>query len=114
MQQYRFPIYRDVPQPIQNTIRDQNKFPIDLTNYHSVFLEVKLQGQLYITLPASFVSPPSSGQVQLSSYAFPEVGIWSLQFYVADLYDNRIYGEILQVTVVPNVEDLALTQLPTY
>ena len=115
MIQYRIPIRNNTPQPLVYTFKDQNQNIIDLTNYVSASVEIKQGGQVLATLAASFVTPKTGGQVKyLPAYTFIGLGPWSVQFFVQDGSGNRVFGDILLITVVPNVEDLGLTQNPTY
>ena len=115
MIQYRIPIRNNTPQPLQYTFKDQNNVVIDLTNYQAVFVEIKQQGQASVTLAASFLGLRTSGQVQYApSFTFTSIGIWTIQFHILDPAGNRVFGDILRITVVPNNEDLGTTQLPSY
>lgn len=114
--QYRIPIRRNVPQAIgPYTFKDQNGNIIPLTNYITFNCEVKVQGALYQILAAQLTGLPATGQVQtINPFAFPSVGTWDVQFVCIDGSGNNLYGEPIQINVVPNVDDLALTQLPVY
>jgi hypothetical protein len=111
--QYRTPVRRNTRQSLTYTFKDQDKTIIDLTGYVSVTLETKLEGQPYSVLAADFLGSRIGGQVQCGA-VFSLVGVWDLQFVAQDGAGNRVPGEPLQALVVPNVEDLALSQLPAY
>jgi hypothetical protein len=96
------------------TFCDQNGSIISLVSYASAWLELKLQGQLYATISATILSPATSGQVEVSSYTFTQLGIWMAQFYVQDGIGNKTYGEPVQFTVVANVDDATLNQILVY
>jgi hypothetical protein len=112
--QYRVPVRNHTPQLLQYQFLDPSGQPIDLGPYASATLEVKLQGQAAVSVPALILSPASQGQVQVASYTFTAVGVWDAQFYAQDNTGNRLYGEPVQFRVVPNLEDLDLAQLPSY
>jgi len=114
MIQYRKPVRINVPEVLRYTFKDQDNNIIDLTNYATVWLESKLQGQVYSTTASTFINPQTSGQVQLLGFVFPTVGTWNIQFYCVDSMGNKLFGEPLQVMVVPNVENLSLDQLAVY
>lgn len=114
MFQYRTPVRNNTPQILTYTFKDQSGNVIDTTPYVSVTLQVKFQGQLFSTLSANFVYPRNLGMVQCTPVILSMVGIWDFQFYLTDGGNNRVFGIPCQVTVVPNVEDLALSQLPVY
>jgi hypothetical protein len=113
MQQYQVPLRNNNAQVFVYTFKDQSNTVIDLTNAVLAFMEVKLYGQLYATIAATINLPPSAGVVQ-ASYMPTVIGIWTVQFYTVDGLGNKLYGEPLQITVVPNVDDLALSQLAKY
>lgn len=113
MIQYRTPVRINTPQFLTYTFTDQNKAPINLSNYITCFMEVKQQGFVFATVAATIQSA-SSGIVQLSTYTFLSAGVWNVQFYCVDGGGNRLFGEPLQVLTYDNVEDLALTQLLVY
>lgn len=96
------------------TYHDETGSIIDLTNYNPFFLEVKLQGQVYTIAAASVVGSPTSGVVQSALFLVAGIGVWTVQFFAVDAFSNKLPGELLIFTVVPNVDDLALTQLPNY
>jgi hypothetical protein len=111
---YRTPVRNNTPQTITYTFKDQNNNVIDLTNMVSASLELKLQGQVFTTVTATFNTPRTAGGVQVAAYTPVGVGVWTAQFYVTDSGGNKYFGEPIQFTVVPNVEDLAVSQLPGY
>lgn len=109
MIQYGTKVPNNTPQSLTYTFLDQNKNVLNLSNYVSVWLELKLYGQVYIVVPASF-SNQTLGVVTTPFYTFTSPGVWDVQFYCLDGTNNKLYGESLQIVVKPNVDDLALTQ----
>jgi hypothetical protein len=115
MIQYPIPIRNNTPQKVgPYTFLDQNGNVIDLTLYASASLEIKQQGFVFATVPATIMAPATNGQVQVLSYTFVGIGIWDVQFYFTDSSGKNYYGEPLQIRVVANVEDLTLSQLASY
>ncbi len=113
MIQYRIPIRSNVPQLLQYTFKDQSGSPINLSNYVIAALEIELQGTAFLAFGAS-ITNSAAGQVQYSNYTFATTGVWTVQFRVMDIAGNRLYGEPVQFTVVPNVEDMTGSQLLSY
>jgi hypothetical protein len=113
MIQFRTPVRNKTPQYIQYIFLDVNQTPIDLSTYISCFMEMKLQGVVYGAVQANFISA-AAGLVAMPSYSFSGVGVWDIQFNAEDPAGNRIFGDVLQITVVPNVEDLTIEQLAQY
>jgi hypothetical protein len=110
--QYLFPVRNNVPQSLVYAYTDQNGNVIDLGNYVSVFVEIKQQDTIYSKLPAAFESQVDG--LVACTYTFVGVGVWTVQFLCVDGGGNELFGEPIQITVVPNTEDLALSQLPNY
>lgn len=114
MIQASYPVRANTPQLMSHTFRDQRGVVIDLTNYTGVSLLVKFQGAVYATTPAAFSDKPG-GVVQATyTYPSPSFGVWDAQFVCTDASNNKLYGEPIQFRVVPNVDDLALNDLPNY
>jgi hypothetical protein len=115
MKQYQIPVRLNTPQGFNYTFRDQNNQIIDLTQYDTATLTTKVQGAVFATNDAMIQSPPTAGQVALASLAFTVPGVWDAQFSVTQTSSGIVlWGEPIQFTVVPNVPDLALSQLPAY
>lgn len=114
MIQSQFPVRANTANRLQYTFRDQYGVLIDLTSYIAVSVLVKYQGNLFSSTPATFNSPTTSAVVSLASIAFPFLGIWDVQFFCMDAGGNKLYGDPYQFRVVPNIDDLALTDLPLY
>jgi hypothetical protein len=113
--QYSKPVRNTTPQQLgPYTFFDENNAVIDLTPYVSVSCQIKQQGVVYTTVAGTILFPPTAGMVEVSAYTFTSPGIWDVQFICVDGSGNLLPGEPIQVMVVPNVPDLALTQLPQY
>lgn len=111
MFQERNKVYKDCPQELLYTFKNsKTKQPIPLDGYAEVKLHAKVQGAAPVTpVTAQFVDKPA-GTVRLASYTFTTVGVWAVHF----VCDGTLKGEIAEITVVPNVADLATDQLPDY
>lgn len=103
-------IYQGSPVPLEYTFTDENDNIIDLTGYASITLELKIQGSLYASVDAAFVSPRSGGQAVCGAYSFPLAGTWNAQFIAVDSLGNLLPGEIVSFVVVPRVRDLTINQ----
>ena len=112
--QYQQPVRNNVLQNLVYTFKDEANATIDLTAYISCSAEAKLQGAAYASVAADFFTPRTSGQVQVDAYAFVGPGIWDIQFVCVDDSGNKLYGEPIQITVVKNVDDLSVGELPPY
>ncbi len=112
VKRYAIPVQNDVSQTLNYTFKDQSNNIINLSTYVSVVLEIKRQGVIFTTQNATFISLGTNGQVQCTPVLPDGVGVWNFQFVCIDGSGNKLYGEILQVIVIHNVSDLALTQLP--
>ncbi len=87
--------------------------PLDSpVNYTSVSVELKLQGEVYSTETAAFVSK-AAGTVKLAAYTFTTVGQWMAQFYCVDGSGNKLWGEPVIFTVVKNTEDAGTNEILT-
>lgn len=112
-------IQEQIPVRLNNPIThsyqflDQDRTVISLSTYVYVFLEIKLQGQVFQSVSAQFDNQ-TQGTVKLVSYAYTTTGIWTAQFYCVDGFGNKLWGEPVQFRVVPNVEDLGLSDLAKY
>jgi hypothetical protein len=110
MEQYRHPVRKNNRQNLFYTFRNYDTGArIDLTPYSTVSMDVKLNGELYETVEASFVDK-TGGKVGVVTYKFDEVGRWDIQFVCRDGTALELYGTPLQFDVVMNVEDLDLSQ----
>lgn len=88
--------------------------PIDLTNYQYARLETKVQGRTYVLAEADFDADRTTGKVKVTRFKFMWTGVWNIQFFVVNLTGDAVYGEIMQITVVPNVDDLEINQIPDH
>lgn len=114
MKQLRQPVRKRVPQRLEYTFKDGGAAIIALDAYLTANLDVKLNGQLYDTMSASFVAPRSSGKVEKAVYVFDEAGVWQVQFWCETTEGSPLFGEPIEILVVENVEDLSLDELLKY
>jgi hypothetical protein len=114
MIQYPKPVRKTTSEPFIYTFKDENGVVIDLSNAQSLYLELKVQGQLFQTVPASFMGSPPLGTLTAGPTTLPVSGIWTAQFFAVDSLGNRCIGEPIRFRVVDNVEDLALDGLLNY
>lgn len=105
MIQYRPKVRKDTPQRLVYVFRDQNKAVIDLGGYTSVSFQAKRQGATNAAVSADFVSKPA-GSVSMESYTFAATGLWHAQFFCTHPDGHKLYGEPIEITVVPNTNDL--------
>ena len=92
-----------VPQVFTYTFLDQNQQNINLTNYITAVMEVSKKGiQGFTTYTASIIAP---SQVQGESWTPTIPGFYFVQFYVADIDGNRLYGAPFGFQVEANLDD---------
>jgi hypothetical protein len=113
MIQYRKPIRNNSNQQFSYTFKDENGSLVDLSSAVSVYLELKLQGIVFTTVPAVVVSAVA-GTVSVASYKLTGLGPWTAQFFAVDFLGTIVPGEPIQFEVVSNVEDLLLDELANY
>lgn len=111
MKQWRYPVRMNTPQRLDYVFRDLSDAVIDLTSYLSVSLLVKREGEELITLVADF-GTRTAGAVFYDAYQFLTEGSWTAQFVALNAASKPVYGEPVRMTVVKNVDDLALDELP--
>ena len=107
---YGGPVRENVPELVRYTFLDENGAIIDLTSYVSVALYIKVQGTLYASIVADFLSPTTAGVVQATGVTFTSAGAWAAQFVCTDASGGKLYGEPIGITVVPNVDNLGINQ----
>lgn len=114
MIQYRQAVRLNVRQELRYTFKDENGVVIDLTNYISAQLQVKLLGSAWEFVGGDFAAPLTDGRVFCLFQAFTIPGKWCAQFVAEDGTGYRLFGDILTFRVTDNVEDLAIGDLPYY
>lgn len=112
--QYRTPVRLYNYQRLTYTFLDGNNTPIDLSTYSTCAVELKLGGDSTFTTAPAGIPDPTNGVAQLNSVFFAAPGVWTAQFYVADIGGVKLYGEPIQFRVVKNVEDAGIGQLLPY
>jgi hypothetical protein len=85
---------------------------IDLTPYSTVKLLIKVNGQLYDQVAATFDSPKTGGRVYYDGYQFLTPGRWYAQFLALTAGGVPLYGDEVGFDVVNNLDDLAADEQP--
>lgn len=113
MKQNRIPVRRNAAQSLEYTFLDEDGAAVNLSNAQSLYCELKLEGSVYSRVNAALDGPASGGSVT-APFTPDTVGVWTAQFFAEDSLGNRIPGEPVRFKVVKNVEDLGLSELPSY
>lgn len=110
---FRTPLRANNYQQFAYTFKDRTEAPIDLSDFASVELQLKMQGAASMTVTADFVNKVL-GTVVKDAVRVVKAGVWDAAFVCDDGSGNKLYGEPVQFKVVPNIEDVGPTELLEY